>query len=1036
MRTRAQGRRASEAPPGHLDTTEQDSAMDQNLLTPATTKLTRKRSHRRAQSERLGEESISVTRIAVTQDDDGVPNSKRVRLSNGMATPPSTVLNKVTGLTPGLHRATLSLATPDALVRRIQFQPLEEALSERTRRQLKRRHLSETINDIEDHKKEDVKKEKRLKEALSEISKLKLENEERRLGGIELNAEDEAKDDRIEQLLQEVQQLQQELEDMRHVPVADEVTPHPSSEIDIDIDEAGSAGPSSMDILHMSLIEPHDLDKSIEDMTPTSSFARRLTRTASSSPAQDPAREAEVRNFESEIQCINIARAGLESTLRNFTIELQSLGFTGPDAPADAVLAALRAAFYEARETVHDVVAEHEPNQLNNAEFLQLLTKFIRDQAATIGEYVSDIEIFEQENALLKGQYDGILTKLAESSHRANSLQEKWHNMDLELDEKEKAIVELEEANRALKDDNKEYTDCIAENQRRLGEYDKETEELKVSVSRLRKAADSYHNELSNAQQLFDRVQSEHAAEVANLQKIKDDAISDLEEKLRQETGLRESAQSDLSDKSRHIADLRSQLADAEDQLSLLKDQLAQAEADGEAERNRCEATKEDLEQKEDFIDSLEQQIRSLESTSEELTAEISSAQSQLETYRHQLMDAESELDQKSTEIAEITHKAKSAATQANEVRIQLFARQSEHERIVKELEDEAAAKEEQFQTDMADEISRREEANRLVAERDLAIADLKQKINDLENSRDELLAAKDAVEVEKNAQLEELRLLLEKATKDYEELTVAKEQEVTSLHNDISTLTTTLGQRSELVDDLQEESRSLARLRNEEVEERDGRIADLEDDLRIARGHIKDLEGQKTSLEQRVDDEAMHMLEVSNELSESLDAAKRDVKLKAERIRELQQDAAKAAEAHSVVVAEKNRDIENLEIVGHARAEDNKKLVMQVNKLKQLLRERVHSHAQTVKSIQQAYREAYGRGEALAEDSVLADKDALVELNAIEDVRTNFSNGTDGPEMAEVKTAVVKKQVSRKKTRAATRDSGIMMLSSDGVET
>jgi septal ring factor EnvC (AmiA/AmiB activator) len=984
--------------------------------------------------------------------------SKRVRFSAGaFPTPPSTLPRKATGLTPQISRTNLSPSTPEAFVKQLQFKPLQEALSERTRRQLKRQHLSETINDIEQHKRQDAKKDKKIKELEEQLARVELELEERRQMGIELNQEEEEKDVRIAELKESVKQLKGALDQQRLAsPIRDSVmgsSTETSPVPDVPMSDAFDA-----DITDMTFINPADLNRTLDDMSPTSSFlertSKKVTRSVTSSPPGDPSREAEVQRFEQEIRKISVALAESQSTLHAFTIQLQSLGFSEPDAPADVVLTALRSAFHQAREDVHDIVGDHEP--MDNRAFLQFLTAFIREQAQMVEDYIATINTYTRENALLKGQYDGVFEKLAESDARGKRLQEQWHKMDSELDKKEKQIVGLVGMQESLDSTVDEQAGTITEQNDRIQELERERDEQLVAIDRLKQAMESYRLDLAKADKLFERTSREHEQALLTLQLSKDGTIDELQKTLGEETTLRETAQKDLANRIGEISNLESELAKAETELALLKGQLSQSQTYGDTEHSQREAAEAELQEKDAYISALEDRIDALETGMEELTTEIDQLRDRLDTERRQRENAEAELDDANNKITDLDQKLRDAAIQANELRSQLFARQVDHERIVNELNDDAAAKEDRYQADMAAEIQRREEAELTAAERELAIANLKEKIANVEDASNELLTAKEEQLRVRAIKINELETELDGANEAYDAFVKEKEAEIASLHNDIANLTDTLTKRANLIEELGEENRHLGQLRQQEVKERDGQILDLSEDLDICRKRIDALEAERSSLEKRVGDEAEHFLHYSNDMQVRLDKALSANRDKAARIKELQQDAVTMAETYNVTVEEKTRDIEHLEIVSKDRGDHIKKLKEQVDQLKQTLRNRIQADADTVKSIQQAYRDAQARGEELARASLYAGEQELVDVDAMEDVVTDLSvpgvdvpkdvplvngvdrvNGVDEingandvngdltyPQVFVHKTT----KASKRKTRSSVRDSGINM--------
>ena len=186
----------------------------------------------------------------------------------------------------------------------------------------------------------------------------------------------------------------------------------------------------------------------------------------------------------------------------------------GPTGLNDLLLLELRIACDKAQSYIRRVFACYNVQKVDNDPFLDV---------ANIGTTQRHPTYFEQETELMKVQRDTALATLAETQKRAKTLQQQWHRLDVALDEKERVIVQLQ-AERASP---LAHHDCNVKNadqEGQIAELKRTNEDQTVAISRLKHAADSYHDELSKAQKLFERIQAEHQTEVRRLSESRKNA--------------------------------------------------------------------------------------------------------------------------------------------------------------------------------------------------------------------------------------------------------------------------------------------------------------------------------------------------------------------------------------------------------------------------------------------------------------------------------------------------------------------------------
>src|SRR5262249_2484762 len=257
---------------------------------------------------------------------------------------------------------------------------------------------------------------------------------ERRLRGIEVTAEESEHEAKHRQLEEELHKLREEL-----------ALRQEENGVDNNVDLNDQASEDSF-----MLVDPADIDISTEDMTPRTHHADSSpvqSRVLSSSPptsVHDPTYESEIHKLEESITSLNSDLANAKSALLVLSNELQGLGFTSTDTPPKDVIAAVRLAFHTARIDMEGLIPNQDPGQYNNGTFLQLLISNIRGLMEKVDEQLGLISQQQEMEAILCAQNRGILDKFAQVDARKSKLEITNLQLDMELDNRERKVVELE----------------------------------------------------------------------------------------------------------------------------------------------------------------------------------------------------------------------------------------------------------------------------------------------------------------------------------------------------------------------------------------------------------------------------------------------------------------------------------------------------------------------------------------------------------------------------------------------------------------
>ena len=186
------------------------------------------------------------------------------------------------GLTPHLNRTTLAQPTksgrnsrfslpaqlhnsqPGAgnAARELQFVPLRAILDDRMKRRLRRSHLSEEVNEIEEHNKEDIRTRhevehlrRQVREKDERVKELMLEAEIQRQMGIDISGNN----DKVKQMEDELSRLRKEISDHKTQSIFSGSERGDSADVDMDDDD-------NHDVV---LVDPEDINVSQEDMHAT-----------------------------------------------------------------------------------------------------------------------------------------------------------------------------------------------------------------------------------------------------------------------------------------------------------------------------------------------------------------------------------------------------------------------------------------------------------------------------------------------------------------------------------------------------------------------------------------------------------------------------------------------------------------------------------------------------------------------------------------------------------------------------------------------
>lgn len=867
-------------------------------------------------------------------------------------------------------------ATSGHELKEVQFNPLRTVLDARVKRRLRRSHLSEEVNEFEAHQKEDVRTQQEiemLRRQVSEkdnrVKELMLEMELHRQMGIDLHDDNDKNND----MQAEIDRLRKEIADHE----AEGIFPRSERNIsgDVDMDGRGIEDDNNLD-----LVDPEDLNISQEDMhvqphplgfySSVSSQSKitdsqALSEAATQISLPDHSHEAAITGFENAIIALERELAEIRPTLKNLSIELKGLGFGGQEAASNVIVQSIRCSFREARARLELLIPGGAEN-IENSALLNALTDHIQGLLAELKEKTELAEQHNQMEKIFSSQNSGLLDRLAEVDSRNTTLEQQWTELDIENEERQKIIVELEDELATMHNAMNERDKDITEKDIKIHGLEDEVNDQTISIQRLQQAIDKYRTDLSNYESLILQMEEKHKANVAQMEEEHASTVGDLQSQLQTEIEDRKFAQAESDKKSTFINELEARIDSTDNQLDFLRSQLTRLEEHVEIEKANREIAEDELSERKAFITDLENRIEQIEESSQQLSTQLENLRTLAESERRQREAAEADLDDCNTQISELDAKLHDAGIQANELRSKLFEVQMEKDSSISVIREAASRREMESKADLDDERVRRQTAEREVDERNATIADLEPRLERLEQSLEDLNEEKDQLVASRDKEIEDLTASLESARQQFMLLQQSSTLQITTLESTITDLTNKIAEQETTISTLQNEAIATAEEHQNIIAQKDEKIADLSNELTSARDEIAQLNEQKASLETRVDSEALELLNIENAHDKEAQALKSIIATREAEIESLTQTSKDREAEYTSSLAEKQQEVQNLVILGEARAENIAALSAQIEELKKKFMEQSQASRDTINSMKDEMRKALERADSL----------------------------------------------------------------------
>ena len=631
--------------------------------------------------------------------------------------------------------------------------------------------------------------------------------------------------------------------------------------------------------------------------------------------------EAEREQFRSAVQVLGDEANAAKRQLQILNIELEAVGFAEEGATSIVVVQQIRESFARVREFLETELPDTIPEDASNQELLETLVANVKEFADRLRTMDKELRERGTLAADLGNQIHGLVDHLAEKEIESKRVSASWQKLDKSNEDKDKEIADLEENVRTAED---ERDDREAERDNeiaRANTVEEEKADLEKTLEKLSESLQKYREEEARLTNVINELEEGHRDTVGKMNKEREETYRELESQIDNEASRRGDAEAQVIEHEATITELQTWIEAVETEREDLKEQLEAAKAERDIEKDDREAAEVDLQQKQIEAEDLEERVGRLEEELEQLRGEMQNLRETGETQRQQREAAETELDDRNADIEEIRQKLYAQGKEANELRLRLHNVQTENEQHVKQLQDQMSDRDEQFQEDMAVEVRRREGADELAQQRAVEISDLQASLDETEarmaallNEKDERIAELEEAVEQKDAEIQNLQEDLRSAETAHEFEQQQARDRVEELEGGIAALQETISSHEGTIRNLQQQAMEDGNLHKSEILERDARIAELDHQLAHLRTQVDDLQNEKVGLEHRVEEEAEDMLQLQNEKAEEIEALKKTIRDKHDKILNVEEKAHTADQRWQEVLAARDEEVERLQ--------------------------------------------------------------------------------------------------------------------------
>lgn len=887
---------------------------------------------------------------------------------------------------------------------RFQYAPLTAVLDGRTRRRLRRSHLSQEVNEIEDDRKRGKKQllelRRELKKRDDKIKDLEFRLEASRMGNIQMSDADH------DDLAQQLDDARRELDELRTTNLY-----MGTSDRDLSRELDGSAEPfehDDDDEDDTMLVNPEELHFSQDlemDYTPNGKYASRVLELSQEVTLEqlpslsqlrvdtleddddvvvpDALHDQAVERYEREIQSLTQELAEKVGALRVVSIEIQNLGFLKKGATSPEILNALRNGFADLRAAVEKFFP-NETEGITNEELLRKIPKLFSGIFFELREKTETAATSQQNEVLLRRQYEGVLDLLGEAEERKTELDKKVYTLDKSNEEKQRTIVDLEERVQTL-------TDLTEDQEAELRQKDlqndtllDQAEEKDTDLQRLREAIDTYRTDLDKLTKTTAEVETEYQERIARMEGEHADIVADLQAQLGVEQEGRETAEDEAAQKTDFIEELQGRVDQMEADFGSIDATLADLREKLASETAARASAETERDEQIDLVYQHTNTIENLTETITDLTEQLEAAKANIIAEREQRETTEAALDEANEKIEGLNEKVHQLGLQTNELRSKLFQVQQEKEQEIADLTAEAQERENDLTEQLATEQELREGAQQVIADMENQLAALKDTLAASEADLAKMQEARDQLEEDREIQMNNLNNELAESEAKRAALESSTSSEITSLQAQITDLTNENARKQAEIQRLAERLIEAEQAYDEEKAALNSSIENLERDLAEAQADNEAYRKENESLSDRVGREAVELLNITNSHADETGALKVVIATQQDTIAELQNQNANLATEHETVISDKDTQIEELHLVADDRAEKLVRVeaarldvVKEFAKFEQDTRETIDRMTLQQRVLQE-------QNEALAEDLKKRGADAVAAVRAM----------------------------------------------------
>jgi DNA repair exonuclease SbcCD ATPase subunit len=888
-----------------------------------------------------------------------------------------------------------------------QYAPLSAVLDGRTRRRLRRSHLSQEVNSFEDHQKKDKKKMLELREQLrvqdEKIKDLTFQLEARRLGDIEMADED-------------TQELERKLVDARQeVDALRASSLYNGSDRDLSVSVFdGAADMSDDEDDHVMLVHPDDLNLSRDiDMvaTPTGKYASRVQELSSQMTFEslqevsqlvddslmerdfmeeddlvvpDKIEDKAVERYERELRMYVRQLAESQGALRIVTLELQNLHFLEKGSTSTEIIVELRHSFGALRHEIEKFFPGT-TDHLTNQQLLRKIPELFGGIFFELKKNLTELHTSQKNEVLLRRQYEGVLDLLADSEERIKELEQTEYSLDKGNEEKQRTIVDLEEQVTTLTDLTNGQEAEIKDKNAQINGLEDEIADKDTDLGRLRVAIEKYRQDLDTITVTATTFEAEHHAMIARMEEEHGDAVRALQIDLNNEQDAREAAEGDAMQKGEYIGELEGRIERLEADLEELTTEMTQLGARLAEQTEARTAAEGQRDEQAEIAYEFSNKIENLDETIMDLRAQIEEFKQNLATERAQRERTEADLDEANDKIEGLNQQVHNTGISANELRSKLFQLQQEKEHAIAELKEEAQEREDDLNDQLNTEAQAREVAEKTVDKLNKQIEQLQADLATTDIDLTNMTEARQQLENDREQQMLALNQQLADMKAKYTALETSTQSTIDALQANII----------DLNNQVQRQQSEIKRLA-QEVVDRDARyeqdttvlkeeIVELKDALADERDDNAKYKKENKSLSERVAHEAHELLNMVNSHSEESNALKDTIRTLEATIRNHQANAAQYATEYEESVNEFTRQIEELQLLGNAHVETITILTSQIEDLKARFAKQEEDTRVTIDALNLSHRRLLEENEALA--AALKNRNAAT-LKTVQDMK------------------------------------------------